>query len=118
MSVGSAVRQGGELEGNALATPERLATAGFIYGVVHPKFPGYVKIGRTNNVSKRLTQYNTGCPKRRYQLAFAVECLDAFSAEIEAHRRLDGFRMAGTEWFAIHPTDAHHLIEALIRGTE
>ena len=100
------------MEGNTLATP------GFIYGVVHPKFPGYVKIGRTNNVRARLAQYNTGCPKRRYQLAFAVECLDAFRAEIEAHTRLDGFRMAGTEWFAVHPTDAHHLIEALIRESK
>lgn len=100
------------MEGNALATP------GFIYGVVHPKFPGYVKIGRTNNVNKRLTQYNTGCPKRRYALAFAVECNDAFATEIEAHRRLDGFRMAGSEWFNIHPDDAHHTIEALVRETK
>lgn len=97
---------------------ERVTGPGFIYGVIHPKFPGYTKIGRTVNVNKRLSTYNTGDPKRRYQLAFAVECKDAFATEIEAHQRLDGFRMAGTEWFAVHPTDAHHIIEALVRETK
>ena len=35
---------------------------GWLYVLIHPNFPGWVKIGRTRNLGKRLSSYNTGTP--------------------------------------------------------
>ncbi len=83
---------------------------GYIYGVIHPSFPGYVKIGRALSPKRRLRQYNTADPRRSFEMAFAIHCSDHHTAEKIAHRRLDGFRIADTEWFCIAPEDAFNLI--------
>ena len=35
---------------------------GWLYVLTHPNFPGWVKIGRTRNLGRRLSSYNTGTP--------------------------------------------------------
>ena len=35
---------------------------GWLYVLTHPNFPGWVKIGRTRDLGKRLSSYNTGTP--------------------------------------------------------
>lgn len=86
---------------------------GFIYGVTHPRFPGYVKVGKARSAAQRLRQYNTGCPHRAYELAFAIVVPNMHEAEQRAFRRLRGSRVEGTEWFAIHPQDAFNLLTSL-----
>lgn len=86
---------------------------GYVYGVTHPKFPGFVKIGRANSPRARLQKYNTGCPHRAYELAFSLFVLDQFRSEQIAHKRLAGARLPGTEWFAIHPQDAFNLVRSI-----
>lgn len=45
-----------------------LATSGFVYCISNPSFPGYVKIGITKDVKKRLASYQTYDPHRAYKL--------------------------------------------------
>lgn len=87
--------------------------AGFIYGMVHPDWPGYVKIGRAKNPNRRLRDYNIGDPKRAYSFAFVLGVPDCTRAELQAHRCLRGCRVANTEWFEINPEDALALLSAL-----
>jgi hypothetical protein len=83
---------------------------GHIYGIVHPQFPGYVKIGKASSVARRLSQYNTGDPYRRYDVAFVITAKNYHRAELIAHRLLNGYRVLGTEWFRIAPEEACALI--------
>jgi hypothetical protein len=43
-------------------------TAGFVYCISNPSFPGYVKVGITKDVTKRLANYQTYDPHRSYRL--------------------------------------------------
>jgi hypothetical protein len=42
---------------------------GIVYGMVSEAFPGLVKIGRTNDLEKRLTQANTFCAPAPFRVA-------------------------------------------------
>lgn len=87
------------------------ALKGVVYGVIHPRFPGYTKIGKAVSAKRRLAQYDTGDPLRQYEMAFAIEVPDRHLAEIRAHRLLDGYRLPGLgEWFRIHHDEAFNLI--------
>lgn len=41
---------------------------GFVYAIINPNFPGYVKIGSAIDVIDRLNQYQTYSPLRNYEL--------------------------------------------------
>ncbi len=45
-----------------------LPTAGFVYCITNPSFSGYVKVGITQDVTKRLASYQTYDPHRSYKL--------------------------------------------------
>jgi hypothetical protein len=93
-------------------------TLGYVYGVTHPKMPGYIKIGRTRRLKKRLSSYNTADPHRQYRYAFCLAVPDMYQAERMAHDKLDGARVEGTEWFRIAPADAKALISAFNYGED
>lgn len=85
---------------------------GFVYVIMHPAFPGYVKIGRAFDPVSRLVGYQTGCPHRGYTLYSQVYFEDCHFAEIEIHARLAYCREQG-EWFNITPFMARHTINKL-----
>lgn len=89
-----------------------LRVKGYLYGVVHPSFPGYVKIGKAMDPAKRLISYQTGDPHRRYQMVWTLKTSDYDLAERIAHSRLKALRVRNTEWFRTHPDDAYHLIHS------
>lgn len=90
---------------------ERHALSGVVYGLIHPRFPGYTKIGKAVSGKRRLAQYDTGDPLRQYAFAFTIEVSDRHRAELRAHRILDGYRLPGPgEWFRIHHDEAFNLI--------
>lgn len=55
----------------------------------------YCKIGNANNVQKRLSQLQTGCP---FRLRVESFCDGGARLEREMHRDLQEFRLSG-EWF-------------------
>ena len=103
------LHEAGATAGAAEAATEK---AGFVYVITNPAFPGFVKIGRAYDPVERLRGYQTGCPFRRYRLAYAIFFEDVVLAEKEIHLRLDSCRAEG-EWFRITPAVASNHIDNL-----
>lgn len=59
-----------------------------------------VKIGWSENISRRIRQLQTGNAAR----LFTLVCLDATQEhEFALHRRFSALRVDGSEWFRMHP---------------
>ena len=86
--------------------------SGFVYLVVHPNYPGWVKVGSTTNPARRLASYQTGDPMRSYRMLSALPTKDRRHAEWLAHTRLKrlGFDRRG-EWFEVAPAMAGRVIQ-------
>lgn len=93
--------------------------SGFVYLVVHPKFPGWVKVGSTTNPERRLASYNTGDPMRSYRMLSAEPASDRRHAEWLAHTRLRklGYDKRG-EWFDVGIPVAINTIRRAVAETE
>lgn len=77
-----------------------------VYVLAHPALNGY-KVGlTTRNPTRRLKDYNTGCPDRGFYYAALVEVVDAKAAEAQLHETLDRFRVGTSEWFRGIPLEA------------
>lgn len=87
--------------------------------MVHPKFPGWVKVGSTTNPTRRLGSYNTGDPNRAYRMLTPVWTSDRRAAEWLAHRRLSrlGYDKQG-EWFEVSPTLAQRIALKAVADAE
>jgi hypothetical protein len=83
---------------------------GFVYIISHPRFNGYIKIGRAFDPESRLAGYQTGCPERAYRLDYAVYFEDCHGAEQKIHAHLAGSRVQG-EWFAMAQHVAVNIID-------
>ena len=95
-----------------------LIEPGYLYGITHPSWPGFIKIGKARFPERRLRTLNTGDPYRRYQLQFTILCPNYHLAELVAHRVLNGYRVENTEWFQLHPDDALELLKTAWRTDE
>lgn len=73
---------------------------GFLYLITHPSWPGVVKIGCALNPESRLGNYQTGCPRRAYQIEHYVYVHYRRLAESHVHDRFAAHRLQG-EWFAV-----------------
>jgi hypothetical protein len=71
---------------------------GIVYFIAHPKMPGYVKVGRTQDVEDRLGIYNVGCPNKEYYTRYYTIVDDVISCEKDLHKILSPYRNSG-EWF-------------------
>jgi hypothetical protein len=70
--------------------------------VTNPHYPNAIKVGITENPTKRLGQYNAYCPYRAFSYAFLGECVRTSPDEIEFQTlwRFEKNRIAGREWLA------------------
>jgi T5orf172 domain len=77
-------------------------SSGFVYAITNDNFPGWVKVGRTTNPSRRLRSYQTGDPTQSYRLAHVEPVADCLHAEWAAFERLKklGYPRSG-EWFQV-----------------
>ena len=46
--------------------------SGYLYIITNDAFDGWVKVGTTENLTKRLHTYQTGDPFRRYNVVYSV----------------------------------------------
>ncbi|WP_072338944.1 GIY-YIG nuclease family protein [Devosia enhydra] len=85
--------------------------SGYVYVITHPHFPGWVKVGQTNDPRRRLSSYNTGDPDRGYHLYVAAPTLGRRHAEWLAHKTLRrlGYAKKG-EWFDAPPAKAESVV--------
>lgn len=84
--------------------------SGFIYGLTHPSFPGFVKVGRAVDLKGRLSGYNTGCPSNSYQFSWVIPVEDTHRGEQRAHDRLWKHQVK-PEWFALSAEAALTLLK-------
>ena len=89
----------------------------WVYIMTHPLFPGSCKVGITNNVRKRLFQYQVGCPIRGYRLEYARQYQDVDVAVETVYQRLDDKRLKG-EWFDALATEVIEILTELSEGYE
>ncbi|WP_353829967.1 GIY-YIG nuclease family protein [Mesorhizobium sp.] len=80
-------------------------------------WPGRCKVGLAKDLNNRLRQMNTNDPERAYAFHETRRFDDRKQAEAVLHELLAGYRIAGTEWFDLHPEDAASLLRGLHRRT-
>ena len=90
--------------------------SGFVYIITNPAWPEHVKIGRAYDPEVRLRGYQTSCPFRDFELAYAVYFEDCHQAEHAVHYILDKWRREG-EWFFADVEEATQLIDRLRETT-
>jgi hypothetical protein len=90
-------------------------SVGYLYLITNAAWPGYCKIGKTENrPGTRLLNAQTWTPHRDYELVHWRCFPNVHLAEKEIHIALKGHRTRGNgEWFRLHPTDAVQWINAL-----
>ena len=87
--------------------------------MVHPGFPGWVKVGSAVDPKKRLSSYQTGDPNRSYRMLAAIKTLDRRTAEWLAHERLRrlGYLPQG-EWFNAAPAFAERILHKAVASAD
>jgi hypothetical protein len=76
----------------------------YVYATKSPAFPGLIKIGKTMDVSKRLTQLNTSCAPAPHVIVAVAPTLDEDRDEKTAHTFFSSARREG-EFFELQETD-------------
>jgi hypothetical protein len=75
---------------------------GYIYIITNKSFPGWIKIGVTEDIKSRLRTYQTSSPLRNYKIEYYIEHPDCYSAEKDIHKQMNHFaRNKKNEWFEI-----------------
>jgi len=88
---------------------------GYIYIIIHPLYPNWIKIGNTVNPEMRLKSYQTGDPTRSYRMYFKEEINNV--NYIEDYFKINVISN-GYEWFKIKKEKAKNIILKLIKEIE
>ena len=76
--------------------------AGYLYIVTNDAFPGFVKVGCTENLNSRLRAYQTSDPNRGYKMVYNIEHPDCFAAEKRIKESMKHFAFSQkNEWYEI-----------------
>ena len=75
---------------------------GYVYIITNPEFKGWVKVGITENLEKRLSVYQTCDPFRRYKLEYSVSHPHYKKAEKKIKEVMDRFALETKgEWYRV-----------------
>ena len=76
---------------------------GYLYIIENDAFPGWVKIGTTGNLKKRLQTYQTGTPFRNYRIVYSLEHPEYKLAERRLRETMEPFaKSIKNEWYEIN----------------
>ena len=76
--------------------------AGYLYIVTNDAFPGFVKVGCTEDLDARLRSYQTSDPKRGYKMVFNIPHPDCLPAEKRIREAMKMFvKSMRNEWFEV-----------------
>lgn len=89
----------------------------YIYILTHPKFEGWIKIGRAINIEKRLHSYQTGCPTRSYKIEYSRKVSLDLINNIEIFFKVC-IHSNGYEWYKISVDEGINIIEKLVKGDD
>lgn len=75
---------------------------GYLYIITNEAFPSWVKIGTTENLTKRLNTYQTGDPFRKYQIVYSVQHPMYLDAEKKIKDVMKHFALEiKNEWYKV-----------------
>lgn len=75
---------------------------GYLYIITNEAFDGWVKVGTTNNLVKRLYTYQTGDPFRSYKIIYSINHPDFRKAEKKIKEVMKHFALEiKNEWYKI-----------------
>lgn len=75
---------------------------GYLYVITNEAFDGWVKVGTTDNLTKRLHTYQTGDPFRRYRVVYSVHHPKYREAEKKIKEVMKHFALQiKGEWYQI-----------------
>ena len=73
---------------------------GYLYIITNVAFPGFVKVGVTEDIKSRLHVYQTSDPKRSYKIEYYVFHPDCYSAEKKIKEMMHRFaKSIKNEWY-------------------
>jgi|AACY02.1.fsa_nt_gi predicted GIY-YIG superfamily endonuclease len=73
---------------------------GYVYIISNSNFPGYYKVGVTNDIKSRLRTYQTSSPLRNYRIEHYIHHPDCYEAEKQIGEKLKYFATEiKNEWF-------------------
>lgn len=76
--------------------------SGYLYVISNENFPDWIKIGVTENLEKRLNQYQTASPFRNYKLEYSLHHPKYLEAEKRIKETIKPFaKSIRNEWFEI-----------------
>ena len=86
---------------------------GYVYAIVNPAWPDWVKIGMAIDVDDRCNGYQTSSPFRDYEILYSCYVSDRRKAERASHKRAEKLALERSgEWFKID----HDLVREAIKG--
>lgn len=93
--------------------------SGYIYIITNPTYKGYVKIGITTDIKKRLGSYQTSSPRRDYKIEHHIYHPDYRIGEKKMHDKLKMFALSRrNEWFEIDLQIAKNMLDSLLVDEE
>lgn len=85
----------------------------YAYIVTNSSYTGWIKLGRTINLKKRISDYQTCSPYRNYKYEWYKEVTTSQMRLIENHFSIN-VRSNGCEWFRCDVKDAILIINNLL----
>ena len=89
-------------------------TKGYVYAIINPSWPDWVKIGKAVDADNRLNSYQTSSPLRDYELLYCKYFDDYHEVEKEAHSLAANLSTDSKgEWFCITQQQAKEVLDKL-----
>lgn len=85
-----------------------------LYILSNPNYPGWIKLGRTTNLSKRLCTYNTSSPFRDFKIDFNINTKSAPEIEWFLKHKYN----TSHEWYQLSVKEAKNEILNYIKENE
>lgn len=89
--------------------------SGHVYAIINPAWPGWIKIGMTIDLDRRLDAYQTYSPKKDYSVAYSIEVRDRRLFENLAHRMAsDASTSSSGEWFELPLSEVSSILASIL----
>jgi len=89
---------------------------GYVYAIINPAWPNWVKIGMAIDAEDRLNGYQTSSPMRDYKLIHSVYFKNKSRAERNAHKLAEKIAERKGEWFNISDKQAIKVLGEVLDG--
>jgi predicted GIY-YIG superfamily endonuclease len=76
--------------------------SGYLYIITNKSWLGWIKVGTTRNLKKRLQTYQTGSPFRDYEVIYSIQHPEYLQAEKNIKEQMNRFaKRIKNEWYEV-----------------